>query len=527
MIRIAKITRHAACVALVLAMLVACHKPPTATPPDAPRESGIQWLKGDIAGAFTRAREQHQPVLLYWGAAWCPPCQQLKATVFSRPDFIAKTRLFVPVYLDGDEPSAQKWGEAFRVAGYPTLVILDADQHEVMRLAGGMDLSEYATVLDVALADLQPVQRTLAGIGNQPIVSVSACDRLGFNAWTLDDIDERDYTARAAQLYDAAHRCAAGAPISSARLVVFAAYFQAAAEHERIAHGTPPSTAMRDAIAGVQAVLSQYGADAKLADALQALREPFFTAVQALDADTAQRLRDTYVHAMDAESHHPNLAEADRIAALRCKLIASRVVSDRHDWPPQYVDEARARIDAVLKQQQTPYVRASIVNSVLNVYDELRLYQPAYDLIQAELPRAEHPYYLKADLAEIAEQLGHRDEALQLWQQAYQESQGAATRFQWGVNYVSALLRLRPQDTSRIATTSTQVLGELDGPDRIYRRARLRLEQLDRELRAWNDAAHGTHNAVLRALRARMQQVCVNIPSDEPARASCERFLGA
>ena len=85
--------------------------------------------------------------------------------------------------------------------------------------------------------------------------------------------------------------------------------------------------------------------------------------------------------------------------------------------------------------------------------------------------------------------------------------------------------RLSPQDESRIHKVAQQVLSELNGRDRIYRRARLRLETLDRDLRAWNDAAAGAHAHVLESLRTHMQKVCVNIPGDEAAFESCNKFL--
>ncbi len=58
---------------------------------------GIAWFKGDVDAAFKSAQASNKPVLLYWGAQWCPPCKQLKSAVFSRPAFIEKSKLFVAV----------------------------------------------------------------------------------------------------------------------------------------------------------------------------------------------------------------------------------------------------------------------------------------------------------------------------------------------------------------------------------------------------------------------------------------------
>jgi thiol:disulfide interchange protein len=162
--------RHSAtlplCTSLLLAACGARQQAASTAPVAAPAQhadsSGISWFSGDVDAAFAAARTQHKPVFLYWGAIWCPPCHQIKATVFTRPDFIEKTGQFIAVYLDGDDPGAQKAADQFNVTGYPTLVVLNEKREEITRIASGMDLSLYASVLDLALGEVQPASVVLA-----------------------------------------------------------------------------------------------------------------------------------------------------------------------------------------------------------------------------------------------------------------------------------------------------------------------------------------------------------------------------
>ena len=84
---------------------------------DAHLPPGIAWQQGDVDAAFALAKRTGKPLLLYWGAVWCPSCNQVKSTVFSQQAFKTRSSLFVPVYLDGDTESAQKLGERFKVHG--------------------------------------------------------------------------------------------------------------------------------------------------------------------------------------------------------------------------------------------------------------------------------------------------------------------------------------------------------------------------------------------------------------------------
>ena len=153
---------------------------------DAP---GIAWFKGDVDAAFKSAQASNKPVLLYWGAQWCPPCKQLKSAVFNRPDFIEKSKLFVAVYLDGDLPDAQKWGDVFRVTGYPTVVVFKPDRTEITRIAGNMDLSSVRARARRCAGRRAPGEGRDRARGPRPRrpLAPADCRRLAYHAFGLED----------------------------------------------------------------------------------------------------------------------------------------------------------------------------------------------------------------------------------------------------------------------------------------------------------------------------------------------------
>ena len=108
------------------------------------------------------AQAENKPVFVYWGAKWCPPCNQVKATLFNRQDFIERSRAFVPVYVDGDSPGAQKLGARFKVSGYPTMVLFNPQGQELTRLPGEVDPGRYTQVLTLGMNAQRPVKAVLA-----------------------------------------------------------------------------------------------------------------------------------------------------------------------------------------------------------------------------------------------------------------------------------------------------------------------------------------------------------------------------
>jgi HEAT repeat protein len=181
--------------------------------------------------------------------------------------------------------------------------------------------------------------------------------------------------------------------------------------------------------------------------------------------------------------------------------------------------------DALERAGGTP-AYPGVVNAAINVLAALDALERAHAVAEEAMRHSKTPYYYMADLASIDEDRGDTESALDWYARAYREATGPATRFQWGTNYVRGLIRMAPDDDSRVREAAVAVLGELDGPDRIYRRTRTRLETLDSSLRAWN--ADGDHDAAIAAIRGRMGEICARVPSanaNAPVLASCRDFL--
>ena len=493
----------------------------TAAPADQSNESarpeGIAWFDGSVEEAFAAAKAADKPVLLYWGAAWCPPCHQLKVTVFAEPGFRQKTTLFVPVYLDGDEAGAQRWGEHFRIAGYPTLLALNPDQTEIKRIAGGMDLNQFAVLLDDALENRQGAAAALAalaagGTGAGP-ASVDACRRVAWNAWGLSDEMRRGEPQLAQQLLAAAGRCR---PLDAALGLRLHAFAAAAAGAAAVAHGTPLDGRHADPL---EEMLRDTNAATPHLDALRYLAPQYFEALARRDAAAAQRLLLRFEAVMQQASTDPRFAVADQLGALYSALLAHDAVPSAAAAGTGLADGARLRVQAELARLPSdPWLRSNVVTGLLEVLDALGDHEQAYEVARAEVETSRYGYYFMSTLADICESLGRSDEALDWYERSYRESKGTATRFQWGAAYLQAVLRLAPEDLARVRDAGNAVLGELAQPDAIFSRSRQRLENLDGQLRKWQAAAPAARTPVTDELRATFRRVCAD---------NCGGFLGA
>lgn len=487
---------------------------------DAP---GIDWFNGDVDAAFKSAQASNKPVLLYWGAKWCPPCKQLKSAVFSRPDFIEKSKLFVAVYLDGDLPDAQKWGDVFRVTGYPTVVVLKPDRTEITRIAGNMDLSLYAGVLDNALGDVHPVKEVIdLAVKGEAAMKADDCRRLAYHAFDLEDDGVFAPADLQSAFTNAARLCPSGLDKERARFNILAAAEAAEQQKDVIEKGGKAEKDFASLILRVNGILGNQELSLANADAIRGLRPEFYRAARQSLPQISSQLRERVMAFADASTTNPQFAPADQLAAQLVKIRVAKAYAPDGKVPTDVRTVALATSQKMLDVKMEPYVRAGVVNSAINIYIALDDWTHARDLLAQEAKTSNTPHYYLSDEGEAEEHLGNLKRALELYSQAYAQARGPASRFQWGYIYLDALLRLAPDDTAGIQKVGTQVIAELDGPNRIHRRTLSRLNKLDKELREWETTP--ARAAVTRRLRSQVANTCAIAAGDAASAAGCHAF---
>jgi len=486
---------------------------------------GIAWHKGDVAAAFAMAAEQNKPLFLYWGAVWCPPCVQIKSTIFNQREFIDRTRLFLPVYLDGDTEQAQKWGEKFGVLGYPTVIVFNPSGEEITRIPGGINIDQYASVLDTALASMTPVPRILERVLADPghTLEQNECRLLAYYSWGQDNqraLAQHDKL----EAFDAMWRaCPAGMVAERSRL--FSERLAEALRAQGDGENPVPMSA-EDKRAAYQQVLSILG-DRTLQMANISL--VVYSAAETLSGLTAagtpqrEELEAKWLQALAELEADASLSKTEHVLITLARVDIERADNPEAELPQTLLDEARAKA-AWADANSDAHERQTVMYYTYVVLRQAGLLDDARQLVTAELDKAQSPYYFMSLLAGLAEKEGKTEEAVAWLRRAYEESNGPATRFQWGTNYVVGLLELTPEDAEGIEKAASGLLDELGKVNgAFYNRNSKRLAQLDKALREWN--GDGSHQPTLMRIRAQVQGLCAGLPEGDESRSTCEGFL--
>ncbi len=484
-------------------------------------QAAIDWVKPDGANVdaiFAKAKADNKPVFFYWGAVWCPPCNQIKATVFNRPDFIEKSRAFVPVYLDGDTPGAQKLGTQFKTRGYPTTILFKPDGTELTRLPGEVDAAQFMQLLSLGLAATQGIKETLVqalvDADGKPL-SADAWRMLAFYSWDTDEAQLVPKKELAATVLKLAQKCPTQFQEASTRLMLKAAALTA---QDKLP-GLDPARALATA----QGVLADASQSRQNFDVLSYYGNDIIGIATPKGSVERTALLVAWNTALDRLANDAMLSKADQLNAVQAKVTLTEIdlpVGSKPARDPALVAMAR---EAAVKAEKTTtdkYERQSVIPSAAHLLADVGLIAESDAMLQAELPKAVSPYYHMLVLASNAKKRGDITASLDWSEKAYAGSVGPATRLQWGSGFVAKLVELSPKDSARIEKTAAQVISELDAaPETFYERNRRSLEKMAKQLDTWSQK--NQQAPVLKKLTAQLDAVCAKLPAQDSALGAC------
>ncbi|MBI3563634.1 MAG: thioredoxin family protein [Elusimicrobia bacterium] len=138
---------------------------PMTAAPKGGRKAPEGFVDNDPAAAQALARKDGKLLFIDFYGIWCPPCNDLEEHAYPAPEFKAAAKDFVLVGLDADTPGSHDWKSRFKVGGYPTLVIADADLREVARVIGYRSGPALAEVMRTAVALRgEPIEAAAAAV---------------------------------------------------------------------------------------------------------------------------------------------------------------------------------------------------------------------------------------------------------------------------------------------------------------------------------------------------------------------------
>jgi protein disulfide-isomerase len=107
------------------------------------------WLRGDeivpwrmdLTAAQAESKQSNKPLLMYFTASWCGPCQSLRHTTWADPAVETALRQYVPVKIDIDQH--RDVAMDYHVEAVPHFVLLSPEGKPQKLASGAMDSADF------------------------------------------------------------------------------------------------------------------------------------------------------------------------------------------------------------------------------------------------------------------------------------------------------------------------------------------------------------------------------------------------
>lgn len=448
-------------------------------------EPKVSWFQGSVEDAMALSAKTGKPMFIYWGAVWCPPCNEIKAQIFPQRRFAELMQDVIPIYLDGDTKAAQVWGDNLEISGYPTLLILDSGKNELMRINESVSLSEFSAAFEAGLASnasfKDTLQRALDGKAE-----LSDWRRLAYFSWYHSrgiDLNSKELLLTRQKLADQVPQ-----ELIAERALLSARLLEAAAENADHAE-------LKSVVSAIKKNSNKY-LTAMFVDeqSMLAVRSTLLNSGKAIlgwiydSAPTQQRrlMQQKWLVAVNRIAEAPGMTVDTKLWTVYPELEFFQMDHpDAKTPPPTLVDKVKHAVQVADRSVVTDHERQAVISGAGYLLRLVGAFNEASRLMTKELSRTKSPWYYQSSLARLEAARGNKQKALAYSEQAWHSAQGRATRVQWLAADLELSIKLKsnPQDLKRIERllkTYYATVFELE--DGFYGRNYTSLEKLSRDL---------------------------------------------
>lgn len=457
------------------------------------------WFKGSVDDAFSYAKKENKTVFIYWGAVWCPPCNELKEQVFSTDRFSSLMKLVVPVYLDGDSEDAQVWSEKLKAAGYPTILAFNPNGQEIMRLVESVSADEFCSTLENAIASSQSFQDIVkAATSGKPSSKSSRLKNtsdfkswklLAFYSWADSALDRRpeDIFYELKVLADKAPE-----NLEEERAVLTARFLEMALQ-------------VKDS--------QDIKAIKQLALVLRKHDQYFEAIFRSPRAIFAARTFVIYSGKDIGELFLKGKKDQEKVAFISRWLAAAKTIREypsasvdtklwswypeiqfyeflhpqKRDLPQSLQKSVMGAVAVADSAARSKFERHAVISGAADLLIQINDFEGARALLLKELKHTDTPWYYESGMANLEERAGKTEEALAWAEKAKTSAAGRATKIQWIVSSLVMNTKLshknQEQDIARVlAEYYETALGLSDG---FSGRNAARSKSVTKNLKPW------------------------------------------
>ena len=414
------------------------------------------------------------------------------------------------------------------MTGVQTCALPISDGKEVTRLPGEVEPARYTEVLTLGMNASRPVGALLAdALAHPAALAPSDWRLLAFYSWETDQQQVIAKDKLPATMRSLAAACPDTAPDAAMRLRLKALAF---------ADGKAPAKVDAAPRAAVLALLADPAKTREQTDMVSNYASEIVRAMSAKGSAERKTLVAAFDGALERLVTDTTLSRADRTQALIARVDLVRIdepaegaakVTPQHPkprLPDALVAEVREHVARVDREITDGYERQAVITAAAYLLERAGLGDESDALLKANLAKSHSPYYLMSELAVNAKKRGDKAEALRWYREAYDKSEGPATRLQWGASYIAALVELAPNDEQAIEAATTQLWSEAAAqPDAFYMRSGRSLQKVGEKLQTWNK--RGAHRAAMARMETKLGALCTAPTRSDDERATCRKLL--